>query len=488
MLRAHGPQLFVVTILAALLCPATASADGILLESYGGERPQDADELVAPIRAELGSRQYSTGNALAERIATHLSEPATVLPALKLEEAARFIKSGYQQHLGGSWQLAITDLSRGIDLLLSAPVSMVREQERRDQLFDGLVALARSHKRAGNDRDAKRVMSELLRTFPDRELSRAKYPPDVHEYYRAVQRMLTTEGLGRLKVKADDGLMVFVNERFVGLGEITLADIFPGPYRIYVQKGERRGRLHRVEVRPGGSSSIVIRWSLDGALRRDGSCVGFQYENEREREAHEAMNAVEVARAVNASAVAIVGIREQKGRRAVVGTVVSMETGKSVRSAAMSVEPIPPSAEKIRALGRFLAGDEEAAKLFAEMRLGEQHAAAQRDTSPAWYADTLGWTLVGGGLVVAGIGGGLLVNASGLEDDAKVEPDQEERDRLRATASDRRKFGAVLGVAGAVTLAAGIVKLAIHPKRIRHKTEELAVRLGVGSIVVVGRF
>jgi hypothetical protein len=135
-------------------------------------------------------------------------------------------------------------------------------------------------------------------------------------------------------------------------------------------------------VRPGSETSLAIRWALDGALRTD-RFVGFEFEDETAREKHEAINAVEVARAANASTIAVVGIREQNGRRAVVGTVLSMETGKSVRSAAISVEPIPPSAEKIRALGRFLAGDEEAAKLFADARVGGDRARGRRHAPSA---------------------------------------------------------------------------------------------------------
>jgi hypothetical protein len=90
--------------------------------------------------------------------------------------------------------------------------------------------------------------------------------------------------------------------------------------------------------------------------------------------------------------------------------------------------------------------------------------------------------------VVAGVGAGFLLNASSLEDEAKVEPDQEERDRLRATASDRRKIGAVLGVTGVVALAAGMVKLVIHPTRGRDAAARVEVGFGPGSIVVFGRF
>lgn len=447
---------------------------------------------MAPVRDELASRQYLTGPKLAERVDGEISEPATVLPEAELGRAARFVESGEKQSVTGDWKLAVAELARGVDLLLSAPVSMAQRQDLRDLLFAGLVALARAEARLGASEEATRWMAELLRTFPERELSRAKYPPDVHKLYREVQDQLASDGLGRLTVKTDSGVMVFVNERFVGLGEVDLGALPSGVYRVYLQRGDRRGRLHRVDVGSASDETLAIRWTLDGALRTDGGRVRFEFDGETERAELEAASTVEVARAVNASTVAVVGIREHDGRRAIIGSVLSMETGKSLRSAVIAVEPVAPSDEKIRALGRFLAGDTEAARLLGDARIDGAPsvgpAPARRTEIPAWYADKLGWVLAGGGLIVAGAGAGFLASASSLESQADRESDSDERQRLRDDASGRRKIGVVLAVTGAVVLVGGIVRLALHPKQAAPSRPGVEVGFGLGSIVVQGRF
>lgn len=109
------------------------------------------------------------------------------------------------------------------------------------------------------------------------------------------------------------------------------------------------------------------------------------------------------------------------------------------------------------------------------------------DAPPAWHADTLGWILTATG-AVATIGGGLLLaNASGLESDANAEPNETDRMDLRDTASSRRTMGIVATVAGAGLLVAGIVKLAIAPKR-ADGDGGLALSVGASWIGVTGSF
>jgi len=462
----------------------------VLLESYAGERPHDAEALVAPVREELSARDFTTGQELAKQIASGLSEPGTVLGERQLERVSDLLRRGHQDCLSGQWRKAVEELTRGVAMFLAAPATMVRAQPHRDQFFGALVDLARSHSKLGEQKEAARAMAEVLRTFPSRELSRAEYPPDVHALFRQVARDLRNQGLGRLRINVDAGTMVFVNERLIGLGEVELSDVLPGLYRIYVQQGERRGRVHRVAVEEGGKTAIALRWTLEASLRESPPFVGFEFASEEERSAHEATCAVDVARAVNAPSVAIVGIREHSGRRAIVGVVLSMETGKPIRSGAISVEPLPPSAEKIRALGRFLGGDESAAKLFREDIVAEPPRAPPMADHPGarWYHDKLGWVLFGGGALVALAGGGFLLNASDLYDEADNESDHSRRESLRDRADTRRTTGAVLAVAGGVALIAGVIKLAIPPRKRAGRERSTELVIGPGSIALRGRF
>lgn len=106
-----------------------------------------------------------------------------------------------------------------------------------------------------------------------------------------------------------------------------------------------------------------------------------------------------------------------------------------------------------------------------------------------WHHDRLGWGLTGVGVVAIGVGGWLLFDAKGIEDDANVQPAQTERERLRDRASGRRLTGTVIGGLGAAFLLTGIVKLAMSPA---DREETVATSFDVGltndSIFVTGRF
>ena len=71
--------------------------------------------------------------------------------------------------------------------------------------------------------------------------------------------------------------------------------------------------------------------------------------------------------------------------------------------------------------------------------------------------------MTGAGVVGAGIGVGLLLDASRLNDDANKNPDQRERVRQYDRADTRHLAGALTSIGGAGLLVAGVIKLAVTP-------------------------
>lgn len=81
-----------------------------------------------------------------------------------------------------------------------------------------------------------------------------------------------------------------------------------------------------------------------------------------------------------------------------------------------------------------------------------------------WYTDAVGWGLTGVGALGVVVSAGLLVNASGLDDDADTASSQQQSTALRDKADTRRLLGTVIGIGGVALVASGIIKLAIHPR------------------------
>ncbi len=429
-------RLFVVIMsLAGALfaAPQHAAArpeSGVLLEAYAGERPGDANELLAPVIEELSSAGFTSPADASERIHRSLSTPGAPLSADQLAEVRRFIDSGYEQFVEGNFDLAVGDLSRGLDALMDAPGTLAGAPEHRELMLRGLIGVALSHKRQGRSVEATRAMAELLRTFPDKEISYQEYGPEPRKFYDQVKTDLAKEGLGSLRVTVDDpATVVFINERYVGVGDVTARDLLRGRYRVFVQQGERTCRVHRVNVEAGAETPLAITWELDAALRTESGPARLELPDEARRDRLAGPHAVHIARSLGAKQVATLGIQEVGGRRAIVGMLFGVDSSRPVRTGTVAIEPAQPSAEKLRKLGEFLAGDEEAARFLDPLPLPVVAAEkpARRSGRPlaAWKWITLaaGLSAVGAGITLVAI------------DQPGVNPDGSRNDVSRNTAT-----------------------------------------------------
>jgi hypothetical protein len=146
---------------------------------------------------------------------------------------------------------------------------------------------------------------------------------------------------------------------------------------VVVIMNKQASRNHVVDVRASAETVVEIDPKLDQSVRTVGF-TGFLFPNQTEREVHEAPYAAKFAKATGASACAVIGIDDVKGRASVVGTLISLQTGRELRRASIPIEP-DPSNDKLRALARFLAGEEAAPGLDvqfanpAERLIGKHH-------------------------------------------------------------------------------------------------------------------
>lgn len=155
-----------------------------------------------------------------------------------------------------------------------------------------------------------------------------------------------------------------------------------------------------------------------------------------------------------------------------------------------------PHGELLDAVHGFIA------QMKAELA---QKAMAQKPTEPApppgvhlhdeqllgrteaWYEDGFGWGLAGAGFAGVAVGGGLLLDAAGLNRDADMTTNQQLRDRLKDKERTRNLLGAIIGIGGAGLLATGIVKLAVYPKE-RSRTVSWNVTVSRNSLMILGQF
>jgi len=115
----------------------------------------------------------------------------------------------------------------------------------------------------------------------------------------------------------------------------------------------------------------------------------------------------------------------------------------------------------------------------------EQPRPVQR--TEAWYQDGFAWGLAATGFAGLAVGGGFLLSATNLNNDANASPSDGERVRLHDKASSRDLLGGVIGIGGAGLLVAGIVKLAIYPES-PSRIARWNIAASGNSVMVFGQF
>jgi hypothetical protein len=403
-------------VLAFLMTSSIARGGGVVLESYTGDRPADAARLLAPVLEELSRRDYAAGDTIARAYEAQASRTAMMPSGLPSDFSAQ-IDRGFKAWVGGRFDEAIKILVPLVETAQANSGVFAKDPSLRDPLLKGLIGLALAYQRIGDLSSMRSTFGEILHSFPDAQVARAIYGPDAQQAFDQYKRDAQAAGRGKLTVKlADDTGVVFINEAYRAVGSTTI-ELMPGEYRVLVMMNKRPSRTHRVTVRANGDTTVEIDAKLDQAIRTAGY-TGLAFANQADRDSQEAQFAQRFAKVVGATAVAVVGIDEVRGRSAVVGSLVSLQTGREIRRASIPVEP-DPSRDKLRSLARFLAGDDPAPGLEVQFA-GEATPAGGTDAHPDGEPDKPrgvsggrwgGWRFITAGLGVGGLAAGVALVA-----------------------------------------------------------------------------
>lgn len=347
--------------LALLAIPAQAQArPTILLESHAGARPGAAGGYMALLARSLGSRGLLVGEALRQRVEAERWFPAG--PATEPAGVRALVKDGRRQFIKGDHARAIATLEKARRSLLASTRVMAADQSLRRSLHGTLLILAHAYLRRKETRLATEHIEEVIRSFPDRELSLVKHGPDLAAFYKKVRQQLRRTSRGALSViTSSEGCLVFVNERFVGMSPVRVPELYPGRYRVHVQRPQRPGRVHVITM-SGKDIELQVDLPFHSALVTRPR-VGFRFDSPGALKRWESSYAASLARALGARSVIVVGTRGRTGVHTLAGSLVSAATGKTVRSASVALKASTPSLQRIEALGRFLVDGEASPKL-----------------------------------------------------------------------------------------------------------------------------
>lgn len=395
--------------------PAAASADNIVIESHAGPRDKSFGPLLAPLVEELARRGAKHGyEAVGKLYEAQVSTPA-VLGDLPADFVAR-VEAGYRLWLEGSFREAKDTLAPLIRLAHANPGLIAAESALSAAVFRGLVALAMSHHRLGEDPDAWATMAELLRSF-ETEVPRSQFGSEAGDLYQRTKKSAKERGYGSLRVRSlDDTAAIIINERIAKVGEVERTELLPGRYRVLAQRGKELGRVFTVEIKPGTRAELVLDPQLEATVVTSPQWTGLAFRDRADREHREVEAAARFASAIGAVGVIVVGTELRNHKLVAYGALVNAATGKELRRASVAVDTLPPP-QRLQALARFLTGDAPAGEGVDVHRPGEPRGAdvatlatrvpPDEPTRPrprrwsGWKWLTLGGAVVGVG---AGIG------------------------------------------------------------------------------------
>jgi hypothetical protein len=443
-----------LVVLALVATASVAHADGVVLESYTGDRPADAARLLAPVLEELASRKYAAGDAVARQFDRMVSRASSV--PLPTDFAAQ-VDKGFKAWVGGRFDEAIAALGQLVESAHASSATFAADPARREPLQRALIALALAQQRIGDQGAMRATFAELVRSFADAQVPRATYGPDAQQAFEQVRRDLQGGSRGKLTVEVtDDTAVVFLNEAYRSVGSTT-AELVPGEYRVVVVANKQPSRTHRATVTAGGNVTVEVDPAWDRTIRTTGY-TGLSFATQADRDANEAASAARFARSIGASAVVVVGIDDVRGKSAVVGSLVSLESGREIRRASIPIEP-DPSTERLRALARFLTGEDPVAGLDVQFAnpydrdIGNKREAPEPD-KPRWG----GWRWLTGTIGVAGLATGAVLLA--LDGRCPSDPPAGQPcPDVYATATP----GLILLGAGAVFTGIAVYLFATHP-------------------------
>ncbi len=334
----------------------------LVLESYVGQRPANADAVLAPLLDELEQRGFATRPAsILELVGGGAPRPGVLDRDTTAAEITQSAESGYEAYTRGRFAEAEAALKLAIERIHRNPALLVLDTSNLDMTFKILVALALSQAKRGDTGGSVATMIELIRTFRHRPISRVHYGPDAEQFYRAVARQAQALGRGELSISVGhEQAVIFVDGQIRGLGRAALTDLIPGVYRVFIQVPATPGRQYEIEVTAGRHTVLRVDWELDSSLWLTDSWVGFVFATEAERARQAGFAGTLARRWAGGTLLAVVGMAQRSGKPAISGQLVDA-TGRVVRGAAVLLgersEASPAGADepRLRALARFLS-------------------------------------------------------------------------------------------------------------------------------------
>jgi hypothetical protein len=366
-------RLLTAYIVASFLPSAPAGAD-ILIESHEGQRPPDADGVLAAFRAELETSGVKVRASDVVAVAgDQLPLSGIADPTLGREYAIALsgqVTLGTKQVFHGDYGVGLRTLEDVLAHVRENPSVVVLDTSSSAWLTKAYAALAFAQIRSQHIDAATEAVTEQIRSFPDDPIGRT-VGPEVAALADQVRKALDAAPHGGLRIIVTQrDVQIYLNERPRATGR-SFATAVPGTYRLLLSRGGV-SRRYRVRVLPDKTTDLNIDWDADTAFRATSTWIGFAWSVDQADK-----TAVAVARYAHGSRqhdVLVVGIIERKGTRFLVGSIFEKQTGALVRNKAIALGRNDEACK--RALAQYLLSG-NTARCLIDVPANDAHLATR---------------------------------------------------------------------------------------------------------------
>jgi hypothetical protein len=347
----------------ALAGRGTARADILVVESYVGERPRAAEQLIAPLRAELEKHGLVVDpTVLAMRLDRSIARPGRIDSKLTPTDLLKAFADGFNEWIEGKEMETVAKLDAAVPLALRNSSLLSRDAKLREPLFQGLLTLAIAQQRQNQAAASEATMGELIRSFPDRPIEEQKFGPEARALYQLVRNDLGSLQPGALSIQVSEpATAVFVNEVFQpGLSSsLNIEDLVPGTYRVMVRSLDvsERVRIYSAPVFTGQRTSLVIDWNFDSVLVAE-NWIGFQFSTTSDLQKERDL-AMRFGRAAGATDVVTVNISSQRKGYRITANRYSVATTRELRTC--QIDFTSSRRRGLESLGDCIAGKNNSA-------------------------------------------------------------------------------------------------------------------------------
>ena len=314
-----------------LMAARPALAQRLIIDSYVRGSADDVGLLTSPVRSALVKRGHWTIGT--KRVARALASFARGRPDSKvlIQRWRAQLQVGFDHWRKVEFADVIRVLTSVIEQARTTPALVLNDKTVRDELLDAHVALALAYKRSGKLAPAERVMRQLIRGFPDKKIPFNTFGPEPQELRERVERTMRARHRGKLviTIAGSKDATLYVNERPIGARIKTTLWLYPGRYRIVAVTKRGPTRIHVATVRALGEYTLTVDVGFESAVRLRPQ-LALVFPTEAARQAHEIPYALKLSRLVGLQGAIVLGVRTIRGRRAMVGRVVSVK-GSIVR-------------------------------------------------------------------------------------------------------------------------------------------------------------